>query len=1023
MEGAQEIGREEKIPLDLLRECAAFGALSEEELAELSGYFSPIELPMGTNLFAQGDPPGPAYLVEAGKVRVLAQDEKTGKSSALGLRVRGDLVGERALLTRRPRMATIRAAEDSRLWRIQAEDLEGLLARHPELRESLTVYFEQIGLRTFLKAVAPFAPLPPEKVRLLASRIERHEVPGEKTIVVEGEPGDSMYFVSSGEGTIYSHGRPLRALMAGSYFGERSLLTGEPRAATVVAKSDMVLYRLGKPDFDDIVQTTPAVRKKLLEEMEARLQEEYFRMEFGVTPATTPRPSETSPRRTLRRRAPRRRASWLPLSAYPVVLQRDEMDCGAAALATALAARGIRRPLSWVRECVGGSREGSTLESLVRAAEAMGFETRVTNRTIPELAQVPLPSIAYWDGNHYMVLFEARDDRVLLGDPAAGLIRLPPEEFLRGWTGILIELEPTPALSRREIFRENWVPLWRWLAGLRGSLALWVALAALEAFAVLVLVLYGESFFARDLDRLPRAKHLAPFVLAGAAWALTRALRLGFLESRWARWIGSGMDDYLRRLLAMPERFFERMTLSDLMLRSAIGPRLWDWVYRVLDPLFAMSLLGIFLSIDLVSAHPLWGAAVVAASFLAGGIWHLGGTLARPSAAIAAARAAEATSHLTEVLARNAAYRLAGLVDWTRSRWLHLSADSYKNARRAHAFLGTTGAIGLLPVAAVWLAALAYAPVPLRFLLEALLVPWLVWRTSSDWPLFWQAQLDLDRILEVLAKGPSREAPESAGPGGRAPRIELADVSAKKEIAGEERWLRSVSLVAQAGTSLAVVGPPRCGRWQILELVQGSLSAVRGEIRTALPDGAPLADPVFHTVVEEPVILPATVRENVRSTILGKRPDQDGRYAEALDLAGLRPWLRNLPLGDATRIGPGGFPAGLEECQRIQLARAILGPPDVLLLYKPLWALDEASRWKTLQGLIERLRGRVTILFVPKSVEEARLAERVAVLYEGRLVENGTHAELAAGDTFYRRLLSESKGSRRDPAISGSDED
>ncbi len=985
------------VPLSLLRECSAFQGLSDEEMAELASVWRRVELPMGENLFIQGDPPGPVYLVESGRARVIRVEE-SGQRSVLGLRVRGDLVGERALLTNQPRMATIRAAEQLSVWEMLPNDFRRFLERFPQLGRSLTVYFDHTGIRTFLKSIALLTPMKPEKVRSLVERLERIEARAGTDIVVQGGPGDSMFFVSEGTAEVRENGSLVRTIGAGGVFGERALLLHEARSATVTAGTDMLLFRLGTADFSEMIEDAPAIRRKLMEEMEQQLQYLVLQRDFGVVDQSRTTSVRRRPGKVPRaRRLPAWLTRFFPVFAYPVVLQRDEMDCGAACLGSVLASYGIKRSLSRLREETQG-REGATLEELAVAAERVGFKSTLSSRSLAELGSVTLPAIAYWNGNHYTVLYAVGPETVHLGDPAAGLRTLPREEFLRGWSGILIELEPTPALRRRESLEANWGPLWRWLSGLRATLGVAMTLMAFEvATFVFLLDRVGLLLEARSAGG-PASHHVLPLAAGLVAGTTLRVVRALLFERAWGRWAAPGLETYLDRLLTMPGRFFERMTLSDLMLRAAVGARLRDWLDRTVEPLSFMSTLMTALAIHLVISNPTWGGSVTLSVVAAQVVWSLTAFATRPADLLAGMAHAEATSHLADVLLRNRAFSSARLMGWVTRRWLRLAEQAQVDQLRARRHFWFGAILGLVPLAASWITLISFAPVGLGFVLEALVLSGIVWRFSIASTTVWQVRQDLDRIVEVLAN-PSERTAEDPPPSGDPPRVEFVEVSCP---CGDEdgRWLRGLTFTVEPGESVAVVGPPGCGDWEVIRLLERSLRHSQGTLRLGR-SGQVVAS---HTVTEEPLLLPGTLRENLRASVSGAEPTPEA-ILRALDVVGLKAWLRRLPVGDATRVGPGGYRLSLDESQRLDLARAFVETPDLLLLYRPLSGVESSARREILARTLQELHGRATVVFVPGALEEARLAKRIAVLLDGRLVGFGTHEELVASSAVYRQLL------------------
>jgi CRP-like cAMP-binding protein len=108
----------------------------------------------------------------------------------------------------------------------------------------------------------------------LARRTEEVTYPAGATLVREGDPGDSLCIIAEGTVEVQTHGRVVAEMTAGNYFGEISLIDGEPRSATVVAVDDVVLFTLSASDFDSLLNV-PYVARAALQSLAKRLREAH----------------------------------------------------------------------------------------------------------------------------------------------------------------------------------------------------------------------------------------------------------------------------------------------------------------------------------------------------------------------------------------------------------------------------------------------------------------------------------------------------------------------------------------------------------------------------------------------------------------------------------------------------------------------------------------------------------------------------------------------------------------------------
>ncbi|MGH3759946.1 ABC transporter ATP-binding protein [Actinophytocola sp.] len=222
--------------------------------------------------------------------------------------------------------------------------------------------------------------------------------------------------------------------------------------------------------------------------------------------------------------------------------------------------------------------------------------------------------------------------------------------------------------------------------------------------------------------------------------------------------------------------------------------------------------------------------------------------------------------------------------------------------------------------------------------------------------------------------------------------------------------LRGVTLDLRPGETVALVGATGSGKTTLTALVGRLADVTKGRITVDGVDVRDLALDELRTVVatafEEPVLFSASVRENVA---LGAphvtEAGDDEAVRQALRVAAAEDFVANLPWGLDTRIGEQGLALSGGQRQRLALARAVVGRPSVLVLDDPLSALDVHTEAEVEHALRSVLRD-VTALVVAHRPSTVQLADRVALLRNGKITAIGTHSDLLAGNPDYRRLLS-----------------
>jgi len=262
------------------------------------------------------------------------------------------------------------------------------------------------------------------------------------------------------------------------------------------------------------------------------------------------------------------------------------------------------------------------------------------------------------------------------------------------------------------------------------------------------------------------------------------------------------------------------------------------------------------------------------------------------------------------------------------------------------------------------------------------------------------------RLSELLAAEPEIRAPDKPV---RLPipaigRLEFDHVIFRYPTRQDVKALDDVSITVKPGEMVAVVGPSGAGKSTILQLAQRFYDPDGGVIRI---DGVALtaADPAdvrarLAVVPQDTIIFGTTARDNLR---YGRWDASDEAIWAAADAANAATFLRALPDGLDTFLGEAGARLSGGQRQRIAIARAVLRDAPLLLLDEATSALDAESE-RLVQDALERLmEGRTTIVIAHR-LATVRKADRIIVMDEGRIVEQGDHASLSAAGGLYARL-------------------
>lgn len=258
------------------------------------------------------------------------------------------------------------------------------------------------------------------------------------------------------------------------------------------------------------------------------------------------------------------------------------------------------------------------------------------------------------------------------------------------------------------------------------------------------------------------------------------------------------------------------------------------------------------------------------------------------------------------------------------------------------------------------------------------------------------------RPIVNARKGATTAAPQAALMAAGA--IEFARVSFSYQ--KEQPVLRQVSFRLGAGQSAAIIGPSGVGKTTLLNLLPRFFDPTEGAVKLDGADlrGLRLKDlrQQIAVVLQEPILLPASIAENIA---YGNPQATRTEIEAAARSANADKFIAKLPHGYGTVVGDGGARLSVGERQRLNLARAFLKDAPILLLDEPTSALDADSEALVVSSLFDLMCGRTTLMVAHRLSTISRV-DKILVLQDGQLVEEGSPAELKAKQGYYARVIS-----------------
>ena len=710
----------------------------------------------------------------------------------------------------------------------------------------------------------------------------------------------------------------------------------------------------------------------------------------------------------------------------PLVFQMEASECGAACLAAVLRHFGHWASLGDVREACDVGRDGCSAADIVRAARQYGLEATGWRQDLHDLPGLSLPAILFWEFRHFVVLEGIGRKGYFLNDPSRGRRVVDRDGFDRGFTGVALELKPGRSFRRSRRPPGVLRRLWPWVRGFRPAL-LFALLAGLllavpGVAAPVLLALFVDDVLAGGQDHWSGVLTGAMAASAAAVYLLTW-LRVRALRRLSIAVAVRQADRFVGRLLRRSARFFARRMAGDLLARvHSIERVVAVGVQQSVGVTVDLTMSLAFLSLLFVYDAPLAAlVGLIAVSCVA-------------AARLAGRRRTEESHALRREQGLSTGIGLAGLrmIETIRAtaseddfftRWSGHQAREL-NARQRFEELGhVTEAVPVLFTALGGAAVLVIggwyvmsARMPLGSLIACYVLAWNLLQPIGRFVqyagLVRTLDAELARLEEVLG------APEAGGepepPAARRistvrgrlrlrGRLEMRDVTF-----GFQRHrpplIDGFDLTIEPGQRVAIVGPSGSGKSTLALLAAGIHRPRSGEIlfdgmsRAGIPRDV-LADSIS-VVTQDTALIAGTVRDNL--TLWDPNVPDPQVIAAARDAA-IHDEIVARRHGYDTEVEEGGRNFSGGQRQRLEIARALVTGPSLLILDEATAALDAVTELRIDDAL--RRRG-CSCLIVAHRLSTIRDCDRIVVLDGGRVVQEGVHDDLiGVAGGLYRDLV------------------
>lgn len=705
-----------------------------------------------------------------------------------------------------------------------------------------------------------------------------------------------------------------------------------------------------------------------------------------------------------------------------LIKQHDITDCGAACLASISAFYKLQLPIARIRQYANTDTKGTNVLGMIEAAKQLGFQAKGVKGTIDSLSKIPKPSIAHVivkNGlHHYVVIYEVTSTYIRVMDPGDGRMHKKTiEEFTKEWTGVLILLLPD---EQFKMGNEKVSSLRRFWFLLQPHKT--VMLQALFGAAIYTLLGLSTSIYIQKITDyvIPESnQNLLNLLSIGMILILLLQILVGTIKSVFALKTGQQIDarlilGYYKHLLQLPQTFFDTMRVGEIISRVNDAVKIRVFINDVALSLIVNVFVVLF-SFGLMFTY-YWKLALIMLAIIPFyvSIYVIVNKINRRQQRKLMENSADLESQLVESITSVATIKRFGVEQFanikTETRFITMLRTVF-GASMSSIYSGTANEVisRLFTIILLWTggyfviqneitagellsfyALIGYFTGPAGQLITAN-------RTIQE------ALIAADRLFEIMDLEREETSEKVHLMSDLMGDIQFKNVSFR--YGSRVQVFNDLTITMPKGRITAIVGESGSGKSTLISLLQNLYPLQSGSIMIGNFDIRHVKNESLRqkvaVVPQQTDLFSGNFIDNIA---LGDYAPNMPKILQICEELGITEFVQKLPQGFGTYIGENGTSLSGGQRQRIAIARALYRDPEILMLDEATSALDSISE-QYVQRAIQRLRNQQkTIIIIAHRLSTIKNADKIIVLENGNLVEEGTHEEILSNNSAYSRL-------------------